>query len=374
LPQHKFQDSPKYFMDLQQLLRDLGDHAEGKIKQAQSLAELEAFQLHFLGRKGELALLMKKVAEVSKEERPIIGALANEVKGLIERHLEAAHEQLGSAEINAQLVEEQEDITEPGIRPPEGHIHVINQAIEEITDIFERAGFSRTRQPEVDWDWYAFEALNMPKEHPARDEWETFFMDAPISSKWGKMLLTPHATSGTARTLAQAAPRLKKEGGSIRSINIAKTYRRQIDITHVPMFHQFDGVYVNKQVSVTHLLGILDYFVKEFFGQDRRTRLRPFHFRFTEPSFEIDISCGVCNGSGKINGEKCRTCKDGWLELGGAGMLHPNVLEAANIDSKTYSALAFGWGVERTYMMKEGLQLDDMRLLYKNDLRFLKQF
>jgi len=118
----------------------------------------------------------------------------------------------------------------------------------------------------------------------------------------------------------------------------------------------------------------LDYFVKEFFGQDRRTRLRPFHFRFTEPSFEIDISCGVCNGSGKINGEKCRTCKDGWLELGGAGMLHPNVLEAANIDSKTYSALAFGWGVERTYMMKEGLQLDDMRLLYKNDLRFLKQF
>ena len=207
----------------------------------------------------------------------------------------------------------------------------------------------------------------MPKDHPARDEWETFFMDAP-QSKLGKMLLTPHATNGTARALAEGKM-------PIRSINIAKTYRRQIDATHVPMFHQFDGVYVDENVSITHLRGVLEYFAKEFFGPERKTRLRPFHFRFTEPSFEIDVSCGVCGGTGiGADKQKCRVCKRGWLELGGAGMLHPNVLKAAGIDPKKYSGLAFGWGVERTYTMKQGLQIDDLRNLYKNDLRFLKQF
>jgi phenylalanyl-tRNA synthetase alpha chain len=263
---------------------------------------------------------------------------------------------------------ERVDVTEPGARPPEGHLHIVTQAINEITSIFERIGFVRTRYPEVDWDWYAFEALNMPPDHPARDEWETFFMDAPVSPKMGKMILTPHATNGTARILAEKQL-------PIRAINIAKTYRRQIDITHVPMFHQFDGVYVDQGVSVAHLRGVLDYFVKSFFGPDRETRLRPFHFRFTEPSFEIDVSCGVCCGSGVgADKQKCRTCKRGWLELGGAGMLHPNVLKAGGLDPKKYSGLAFGWGVERTYMMKQGMQLDDIRTLYKNDLRFLQQF
>lgn len=358
-------------------LRDLAKHAEIKIGDAKNLAELDEMQIHFLGRKGDLTNLLKGLAEAAPEDRPKLGAIGNQVKQEIEGLLGAARTKLGAHEINSRLMLEAEDVTEPGKRPTQGHLHIINQAIEEITQIFERAGFNRLRQPEVDWDWYTFEALNMPKDHPARDEWETFFMDAPQHPKWGKMLLTPHATSGTARTLAAAAEELKKgkrEGG-IRTINIQKTYRRQIDITHLPMFHQFDGLYLDKNVSITQLLGICDYFVKEFFGPERVTRLRPFHFRFTEPSFELDISCGVCGGSGKLNGgDKCRACKQGWVELGGAGMLHPNVLTAAGIDPEKFSAFAFGWGVERTYMMKEGLQMDDLRAIYRNDLRFLQQF
>ncbi len=376
-------------MTLSEQLNQLARHAAVKIKDAKTLADIDQLEIHFLGRKGDLTTLLKGLAHVSASERPKLGALGNEVKMNIEGMITAAKESLGAGEVNQKLMDESEDVTEPGAKPRAGHIHLVNQAIEEIADIFERAGFSRTRHPEVDWDWYAFEALNMPADHPARDEWETFFMDAPTHPKWGRMLLTPHSTNGTARSLASHKP-------PIRCINIAKTYRRQIDVTHIPMFHQFDGVYVDENVSVTHLIGILDYFAKEFFGPDRKTRLRPFHFRFTEPSFEFDISCGVCGGTGyltgaripepgapkidvprsafRVTGEKCRTCKQGWLELGGAGMLHPNVLKAAKIDPKKYSGLAFGWGVERTYMMKEGLQLDDIRTLYKNDLRFLQQF
>ncbi len=219
----------------------------------------------------------------------------------------------------------------------------------------------------MDWDYYAFESLNMPPDHPARDEWETFFMDAPVS-EMGKMVLTPHTSNSQVRELERGE-------FPVRMINIAKCYRRQSDATHVPMFHQFEGLYVDKNVSITHLRGVLDYFAKSFFGADRKTRLRPFHFRFTEPSFEIDISCGVCGGSGiGADKQKCKICKRGWLELGGAGMVHPNVLKAAKVDPKKYSGFAFGWGVERTYLMKEGMQIDDLRALYKNDLRFLKQF
>jgi phenylalanyl-tRNA synthetase alpha chain len=355
-------------MELSDKLQALMLDAHGAVSRAATLADLEAVEIRFLGRKGELTTLLKALAEVAASDRPKLGALGNQVKEKIEREIAERKAALGGAAIGQRLAGEQEDVTEPGSRPPQGHLHIVTQAIREITAIFERAGFARVRYPEVEWDWFAFEALNMPKEHPARDEWETFFVDAPASPTWGRMILTPHATSGTARILAEK--RLP-----IRAINISKTYRRQIDVTHVPMFHQFDGVVVDKGIAITHLRGILDYFAKQFFGPTRRVRLRPFHFRFTEPSFEIDVSCGVCGGTGKIgDGSRCRTCKQGWLELGGAGMLHPNVLKAAKIDPEEYSGLAFGWGVERTYMMKEGLVLDDIRLLYKNDLRFLTQF
>jgi phenylalanyl-tRNA synthetase alpha chain len=341
--------------------------AEQAVAAAKDVADLEAAEVRFLGRKGDLTSILKRLADMSPEDRKKMGALANDIKRQIEMVFAAKRRQLEEEKMGKLAELEREDVTEPGLRPPEGHLHIVTQAINEITEIFEKIGFTRTRYPEVDWDWYAFEALNMPPDHPARDEWETFFMDAPMSKK-GKMVLTPHATNGTARILSE-----KKL--PIRNINIAKTYRRQIDVTHVPMFHQFDGAFVAEGVSLAHLRGLLDYFVKQFFGPDRQIRLRPFHFRFTEPSFEIDVSCGVCGGTGLgPDRQKCRTCKRGWLELGGAGMLHPNVLKAAGIDNKKYSGVAFGWGVERTYMMKQGMQLDDIRILYKNDLRFLQQF
>lgn len=360
-------------MTLQEQLEHLSNEARAAIREVGTLEALEALEIKYLGRKGELPALLKGLATVSNEERPKLGVLANEIKQALERDVNEKRTSLRGAGINAALETEREDVTEPGIKPPQGHTHLVTQAIQEIADIFSRAGFVRVRYPEVDWDLYAFENLNMPPEHPARDEWETFFMDAPVHPKFGKMILTPHSTNGTARILEEMAPALKK-GDAIRVVNIAKDYRRQSDMTHVPMFHQFDGAYVDKGVNLTHLLGILDYFVKNFFGADRKARIRPFHFRFTEPSFEVDVSCGICGATGKVNGAKCRACKNGWVEIGGAGMLHPNVLKAAKIDPEIYSGLAFGWGVERTYMMKEGLTIDDLRTLYKNDLRFLQQF
>ncbi len=367
-------------MTLPEHLHALKTQALTDIAAAKTPADIEALEIRYVGRKGELTSALKGLADLQGDERRESGMLANEIKQELEKTLAHARERLGQKDLENKLKAEQIDVTEPGARPPSGHLHLVTQAIQEITDIFARAGFERTRYPEVEWDWYAFEALNMQKDHPARDEWETFFMDAPASERWGKMILTPHATSGTARRLAE------KEL-PIRAINIARTFRRQIDATHLPMFHQFDGVYVDKGASIANLIGTLEYFVHTFFGADRKVRIRPFHFRFTEPSFEVDVSCGVCNGTGMINKtdhpdsetvnlgiSKCRTCKQGWVELGGAGMLHPNVLKAAGIDPDIYSGFAFGWGVERTYMMKEGTKLDDIRLLMKNDLRFLQQF
>jgi phenylalanyl-tRNA synthetase alpha chain len=242
--------------------------------------------------------------------------------------------------------------------------------MEEITRIFERIGFTRVRYPEVEWEWYSFEGLNMPKNHPARDDFETFFIDFPQSQKYGKVVLSPHTSSGQVREMERL-----HHTPPIRMINIAKCYRPNWDVSHVPMFHQFEGLVVDTKINITHLKGTMDYFAKEFFGQERQTRLRPFHFQFTEPSFEVDISCGVCLGKGVLSdNSRCRFCKEGWLELGGSGMVHPNVLKAGGIDPEKYTGFAFGWGIERTYMMKSGTKLDDIRLLYSNDLRFLEQF
>ncbi|MEN9557877.1 MAG: phenylalanyl-tRNA synthetase subunit alpha, phenylalanyl-tRNA synthetase alpha chain [Candidatus Parcubacteria bacterium] len=358
---------------LSDTLTGLQESLEKAIKAASSLAELEAAELRFLGRKGELTNILRQLGSLSSDERRTVGAAANVVKVEGERLIAEARASLLSAAAGAVAENEWIDVTEPGMRPPQGHLHITTHAIREIGAIFERIGFTRVRYPEVDWDHYAFEALNMPPEHPARDEWETFFMEAPAGKK-GRMILTPHATNGTARILEECADRLKA-GEAIRAMNIAKTYRRQSDITHVPMFHQFDGVCVDKGISFAHMHGVFDYFVKAFFGKERTVRLRPFHFRFTEPSVEIDVSCGMCGGTGMLaDDQKCRTCKRGWLELGGGGSIHPNVLKMAGIDPKKYSGFAFGWGVERTYMMKEGTKLDDVRTMYKNDVRFLEQF
>ncbi|MBI1872087.1 phenylalanine--tRNA ligase subunit alpha [Candidatus Collierbacteria bacterium] len=245
------------------------------------------------------------------------------------------------------------DVTIPGILPPIGHLHLITQAIKEIEEIFTKIGFIRRRYPEIDTDWYAAEGLNIPKDHPARDDQETFYVSDNI-------VLTPHTSNGQLREMET----VKKP--PIKMINIGKTYRRQIDVSHTPMFHQFEGLFIDKNINITNLIGVGNYFVQNYFGLNRRIRLRPHHFQFTEPSFEIDITCGVCDGVG------CRLCKAGWLELGGAGMVHPTVLKNGGIDPKKYSGFAFGWGVERVLAMRYGLP--DIRNIYSTDLRILNQF
>jgi phenylalanyl-tRNA synthetase alpha chain len=325
----------------------------------ENLEDLEETKLQFLGRSGKLTLALKEIVNVPPEKRKEFGILANEVKQTIEETIETQSKKLKTTKLTKAI--EQIDVTNPGIKPLLGHLHLVTQAIEEITDIFSKIGFERVRYPEVEWDWYAFTALNFPMEHPARDDWETFFIKAEENPKKGKMLLTPHTSSGQIREIERKEP-------PIRMLNIAKCYRRQSDVSHTPMFHQFEGLVIDKDIAITHLKGTLDYFVKSYFGEKRKSRIRPYHFQFTEPSFEVDVSCGVCLGKG------CKLCKEGWLEMGGAGMVHPNVLKAGGIDSEKYTGFAFGWGVERVLMMREGLEIDDLRLLYGNDLRFLEQF
>lgn len=318
-------------------------------------------KLRILGGKSDFSQLTRQLRHIPAQDRQRMGILINEVKSSLEQAIAASEALSQSATADASF-----DISVPGLLPPSGHLHIVTQAIMEITRIFERIGFTRVRHPEVDWDWYPFESLNMPPDHPARDEWETFFIQyspAKTQPRRQKIVLTPHTSNGQVREM-------EKGHLPIRMINIAKCYRRQSDVSHVPMFHQFEGLYVDRNVGIGHLKGVLDYFVKQFFGPERKARIRPFHFQFTEPSFEIDISCDVCGGTG------CRLCKEGWLELGGAGMVHPVVLRngIGAEKSTVYNGFAFGWGVERTYMMKSGTKLDDIRLLYSNDIRFLEQF
>lgn len=316
----------------------------------------EQLRLDLLGGKSELAKLTKQIRLVPAPDRAQAGTVVNQVKQTILQAL-AARGTTQSPKTTLSF-----DPTMPGIEPPQGHLHIVTQAIEEITRIFERISFTRVRHPEVDWDWYAFTSLNMPLNHPARDEWETFFVEGHgTGDKKQKIVLTPHTSNGQVREMEKGVL-------PIRMINIAKCYRRQIDVSHVPMFHQFEGLYIDRNVSIAHLKGVLDYFAKQFFGPDRTMRIRPFHFQFTEPSFEVDVTCGVCLGKG------CKLCKEGWLELGGAGMVHPVVLKNGGVDTAIYNGFAFGWGVERCFMMKAGTRLDDIRLLYGNDVRFLEQF
>ncbi|MEI6288750.1 MAG: phenylalanine--tRNA ligase subunit alpha [bacterium] len=346
-------------------LKNLKTEFSKEIGGAKSPADLEALENKYLGRKnGLLTNILKGLKDVAREEVAEIGILANETKNFIVEELENLKNALsGNSGLSGF------DFSLPGDVPPIGHLHLVTEAVREISSIFEGIGFERVKYPEVEWDYYAFETLNMPGDHPARDEWETFFIDKKIvDKKFGKRILTPHTSSGQVREM-------EKGKLPIRMMNISKCYRRQIDISHTPMFHQFEGLVIDKDINITHLKGTIEFFVKKFFGADRTIRLRPHHFQFTEPSFEVDISCGLCHGTGKLeDNSSCRMCKEGWLELAGAGMVHPNVLKAGGIDSSKYSGFAFGWGVERCYTMKADLNIDDIRLLYKNDLRFNKQF
>jgi len=348
-------------------LMNIKNNAVSLILDAKDEKELEEIKLQFLGKSGALTIAMKELAKLPLDKRPEVGQLVNEIKKIIEESIDNS-----SAGFHTQKIEriQKIDVTEPGIKPPLGHLHLVTQAIEEITSLFEKIGFSRVRYPEIEFDWYAFGALNFPENHPARDDWETFFIDEEPDPKYGPILLTPHTSSGQIREMEEQVKKQKKSGEeiNIKMLNIAKTYRRQSDISHVPMFHQFETLVIGEDISIAHLKGVLDYFVKSYFGPDRKSRIRPYHFQFTEPSFETDVSCGVCSGKG------CKLCKEGWLELGGAGMVHPNVLKNCGLDPNKYTGFASGWGVERVLTMKEGIEIDDIRLLYSNKLEFLEQF
>ena len=343
-------------MSVTDKIRNTQTEALGQIMATNSKSELEKIRVTYLGRKGKINELFNQLGSALPEERKNLGQQLNEVKNTITRALEN------------QLIQQPEtsqewfDITRPASLPAQGHLHLLTQAIEEITQIFEQVGFSRVRYREIESDWYAFEALNMPVDHPARDDFETFYVDLPKSKKGGRVVLTPHTSSGQVREMeALGKP-------PVRMVNIGKCYRPNYDISHTPMFHQFEGLVIDEGINITHLKGTCDYFARQYFGPKRVTRLRPFHFQFTEPSFEVDISCGVCGGQG------CRVCKEGWVELGGAGMVHPQVLKAGKFDSEKYTGFAFGWGVERVAMMRAGLKLPDLRLFYSDDLRILNQF
>lgn len=336
-------------------IQNLKNEALAQIMEAKGAEELEEIRVAYLGRSGKLTKLIKEIKGLRIDEKKEIGRLINEARDTIVTSFAERKNSL------KEVAREWFDPTIPGEKISQGHLHLITYAIDEIANIFERIGFVRVRHPEVDWDWYAFESLNMPRGHPARDEWETFIVDYENDRELGKMVLTPHTTNAQVREMERVKP-------PIRMINIGKCYRRQSDVTHVPMFHQFDGLVIDENINITHLKGTLDYFAKQFYGSKVASRIRPFNFRFTEPSFEVDFSCVHCSGKG------CRFCKSGWHETGGAGIVHPVVLRNGGVDPERFSGFAFGWGVERVMMLKEGLGIDDVRTMYSTDLKFLNQF
>ncbi|MEK7523316.1 MAG: phenylalanine--tRNA ligase subunit alpha [Patescibacteria group bacterium] len=334
---------------------------ESEINSAKTFTELGELEIKYLGRNGEINKLLSEIKNIPNEEKREYGQKVNQLKTSIDQTIKVKKKELENKKSEVFF-----DKTLPGKTYPKGSLHIVSFAIEEITKVFEKIGFIRVSYPEVDWEYGAFESLNMPANHPARDDVETSFIDVPAHPKLGKMVLTPHTSNGQNREMKRV------DKPPIRMINISKCYRPNWDTTHTPMFHQFEGLCVDRDINIVNLKGTLDYFAEKYFGVGTKTRLRPHHFQFTEPSFEVDISCNVCGGTSKINGNKCKVCKSGWLELGGTGMVHPNVLKEGGINPEKYSGWAFGFGIERVIMMKYGL--DDIRNYYSGDIRFLEQF
>ncbi|MBK5273529.1 MAG: phenylalanine--tRNA ligase subunit alpha [Desulfuromonadales bacterium] len=338
---------------MREQLQRMRDAALQSIEQADGESSLQDVRVRFLGRKGELTGLMKGLGALSPEERPIVGQLVNTIKDEIESCLESALTSAREQEINRRLQTERIDVTLPGRRLPCGTRHPITLVIEEVCDIFAGLGFSVAEGPEIEHDWYNFEALNFPPEHPARDMQDTFFVD-------NNLLLRTHTSPVQIRTMLKQKP-------PVRIIAPGTVYRCDSDATHSPMFHQIEGLMVDKGVTFGDLKGMLTVFTNQLFGQKTGVRLRPSFFPFTEPSAEVDIACVICGGKG------CRVCKQsGWLEILGAGMVDPEVYRHVNYDAEEISGFAFGMGIERIAMLKYGI--NDMRLLFENDVRFLRQF
>ncbi len=337
-------------------LKELQEEALHKIDQATDLKALNEVRVAYLGKKGPITEVLRGMGKLSAEERPKMGALVNEVRGHIENHMSVKQEELESLAVKKQLENEKIDVTLPGNPITVGNHHPLTRIVEEIEDLFIGMGYTVEEGPEVEKDYYNFEALNLPKGHPARDMQDSFYITE-------ELLLRTHTSPVQARTMES-----KNGKGPVKIICPGKVYRRDNDdATHSHQFMQIEGLVVDENIRMSDLKGTLQVFAKRIFGEDREIRLRPSFFPFTEPSVEMDISCKICGGKG------CSVCKKtGWIEILGAGMVHPNVLEMAGYDSERYTGFAFGMGPERIAMLKYGV--DDIRHYYANDLRFLKQF
>ena len=317
-------------------------------------ADIEALRIRYLGKKGELTAVLRGMGKLSPEERPIMGQLANEVRAQIEEQLTKRAGELKTAAMEGRLRREKLDVTVPGEKVYMGHLHPLTKMRRELEDIFSGMGFSIAEGPEVETDYYNFQALNTPADHPARDTQDTFYITDNV-------LLRSQTSPVQVRTMEHMRP-------PIRIISPGRVYRSDtMDATHSPLFHQLEGLVVDEGITMGDLKGTLEKFAQLMFGEETRVRFRPHHFPFTEPSADVDVSCFQCGGKG------CRLCKgEGWIEILGAGMVHPNVLRGCNIDPKKYSGFAFGMGIERIFMLKH--HVDDLRYLYENDVRFLAQF
>ena len=339
---------------MQEKLLNLQEVALSDIKDASNIEEVESLRVKYLGKKGEITAILKEMGKLSAEERPTIGKVANEVREALETNISYKKEELKSIEQQKKLLEEVIDVTMPSTPVNMGKRHPISQIIDEITEIFMGMGFSIAEGPEVESVDNNFDALNAPKDHPSRDMSDTFYIS-------DNLLLRTQTSPVQVRTM-------RNEELPIKVISPGRCFRFDSpDATHSPMFHQTEGLVVGKDVTMAQLKGTLDTFVKKLFGEHTKTKFRPHNFPFTEPSAEVDVTCFKCQGEG------CPMCKyEGWIEILGAGMVHPNVLRNCGIDPEVYSGFAFGMGVDRIAMLK--YEIDDIRLLFENDMRFLDQF
>lgn len=346
---------------MQERIRAVASQARAEIARTSELPALDALRVKYLGKKGALSAVLGGMGKIPPDERRAVGEAANAAKSEIEGLLAEAGRRAATAALEAELTGPKVDVTLPGRTRRMGRRHPVSRTLEEISGIFERLGFSIASGPEVELDFYNFEALNFPHDHPARDMQDTFFVNprwlAPPPEQ--PVLLRTHTSPVQVRTMhAQKPP--------VRIIAPGRVYRCDSDVTHTPMFHQVEGLLVDRRVTFAELKGTLDAFVKAFFGPTTKTRFRPSFFPFTEPSAEVDVSCVLCGGKG------CRVCKQtGWLEVLGAGMVHPNVFTHAGYDPNEVTGFAFGMGVERIAMLR--YRIDDLRLMFENDLRFLEQ-
>ncbi len=336
-----------------QRVRSIVEGAQGEIARATTRQALEDVRIRYLGKKGLLTQLLRSMPALPPAERPVVGREANEAKEAIEAALTARAVIVEGLERRARLAATAVDLTLPGRRIHPGRLHPLTRVQDEIVDVFTGMGFAVAEGPEVELDYYNFEALNIPKDHPARDMQDTFYVA-------GEVLLRTHTSPVQIRTMERQKPPL-------RIICPGRVYRRDADITHSPVFHQVEGLAVDHGITMADLKGTLELFARELFGADSRIRFRPSFFPFTEPSAEVDVLCFLCRGAG------CRVCKaSGWLEILGCGMVHPRILQAMGYDTEEITGWAFGMGIERVAMLRYGI--DDIRLFFENDLRFLAQF